>query len=82
MNGYHHNPYFHIEGPWLNLLNSRKLIEYASEWVYVNKVDQSLTPEDSGTIKVQFKLTNSEIGPSYNTKYKIVIQPDLVYVGE
>ena len=33
-------------------------------------------------MKVQFKLKNSGNGPSYNTTYEIVIQPNLVYVGE
>ena len=81
-NYWSNNPYFQVEGPWLTLTYSRKLVEYISDGVYLDKVDQTLTPEDSGTMKVQFKLTNSGNGPSYNTKYEIVIQPGLVYVGE
>ena len=75
-------PYIQVEGPWLTLSYSRKLVQYVSEGVYVDKPDQTLTPDDSGTMKVQFKLTNSGNGPSYNTKYEIVIQPNLVFVGE
>lgn len=65
-------PYIQVEGPWLTLAYSRKLIEYLSEGVYVDKPDQTLTPENPGSMKVQFILSNS--GNSYNTKYEIVIQ--------
>ena len=47
-----------MEGPWLTLTYSRKLVQYVSEGVYVDKPDQTLTPVDSGTMKVQFILSN------------------------
>ena len=67
-------------GPWITLTYTRRLVEYFGKGQYIDKPDQQLSPDDSGTMKVQFKITNSGNGPSLDTKYEIVIEPNLVFV--
>ena len=53
---------------------------YLGKGDYVVKPDQQLSPDESGTMKVQFKLQNSGNGNSYDTKYEIIIEPNLTFV--
>ena len=74
------SPYVTARGPWIVLTYTRKLVDYLGKGKYVDRPDQELSPDDSGTLKVQFKLQNTGNGPSYDTKYEIVIEPNLVLV--
>ena len=47
---------------------------------YAVKVNQELSQTDEGVMKVQFKIQNSGSGNSYNTKYSVIIQPNLTYI--
>ena len=73
-------PYITATGPWIDITYTRRLVEYLGKGQYIDKLDQQLSPDDSGTMKVQFKLTNTGNGPSYDTKYEIVIEPNLIFV--
>ena len=72
--------FVYVRGPWLELTYSTKLVEYLGNGNYVDKEDQTLSPEDSGTMKVQFKLTNIGNGHTYNTKYEILLEPNLEFL--
>ena len=73
-------PFIQGVGPWITLTYSRKLVEYLGKRNYVDKPDQTLSPDESGTMKVQFKIQNTGNEHSYDTKYEIVIEPNLTYV--
>ena len=47
-------PYIQGVGPWITLTYSRILVEYLGKGNYVDKADQTLSPDESGTMKVQF----------------------------
>ena len=71
----------YAKGPWLELSYTRTLVEDLGNGKYVVKPNQELTQTDEGVMKVQFKLENIGNGNCYNTKYGIVIQPNLTYIG-
>ena len=73
-------PFIQGVGPWITLSYSRTLVEYLGKGNYVDKPDQTLSPDESGTMKVQFKIQNPGNEHSYDTKYEIVIEPNLTYV--
>ena len=73
-------PYIQGVGPWISLSYSRTLVEYLGKGNYVDKPDQTLSPDESGTMKVQFKIQNTGNEHSYDTKYEIVIEPNLTFV--
>ena len=73
-------PFIQGVGPWITLSYSRTLVEYLGKGNYVDKLDQTLSPDESGTMKVQFKIQNTGNEHSYYTKYEIIIEPNLTYV--
>ena len=73
-------PYIQGVGPWITLSYSRTLVEYLGKGSYLDKVDQTLSPDESGTMKVQFLLLNSGNANTFDTKYEIVIEPNLTFV--
>ena len=73
-------PYIQGVGPWITLSYSRTLVEYLGKGAYLNKVDQTLSPDESGTMQVQFLLINSGNDNTYDTKYEIVIEPNLTFI--
>ena len=75
------SPIIQVSGAWLELTYSRTLVDDLGNGNYADKQDQKLYPEDSGIMKVQFKLTNTGNGHSYNTKYEIILEPNLSFVG-
>ena len=72
--------YVTASGAWITITYSRVLVDYLGNGNYIVKPDQQLSPDESGTIKVQFKLTNIGNGESFDTKFEIVIQPNLTLV--
>ena len=75
------NPSINAKGAWLVLSYSRTLVEDVGNGKYAIKVNQELSQTDEGIMKVQFKLENRGSGNSYNTKYEIIIQPNLTFIG-
>ena len=73
-------PYVYVTGAWMELTYSMKLVEYLGKGNYADKEDQNISPDKSGTMKVQFKLKNIGNGDSYNTKYEIILEPNLAFV--
>jgi hypothetical protein len=73
-------PYVTASGAWITMTYSRQLVDYLGKGDYVVKPDQQLSPDESGTMKVQFKIQNSGNGNSYDTKYEIIIEPNLTFV--
>ena len=73
-------PYVVARGAWFTMTYSRVLVDYLGKGNYVEKPDQQLSPDESGTMKVQFKIQNSGNGNSYDTKYEIIIEPNLTFV--
>ena len=74
-------PYIQATGPWIVLTYQKKLVDFLDEGKYVDRPNQQLFPDESGIMKVQFKLVNNGNENSYNTSYEIVIQPNLTYKG-
>ena len=73
-------PSVYASGAWITMTYSRELVDYLGKGNYAVKPDQQLSPDESGTMKVQFKIQNSGNGNSYDTKYEIVIEPNLTFV--
>ena len=75
------SPYIQATGPWMTLTYSRKKVDVLANGQYVDSPNQQLSPDESGVMKVQFKLVNNGNENSYNTSYEIVIQPNLTFIG-
>ena len=77
---YGSTPYVTAQGPWIELTYSRRLVDYLGKGRYLDRPIQELSPDESGTMKVQFKLQNTGNGHSYDTKFEITIDPNLVLI--
>ena len=75
------DPWILAKGAWIELSYTRTLVEPIGDGKYAIKANQELSQTDEGIMKVQFKLQNVGSGDSYNTKYEIIIQPNLTYIG-
>ena len=73
-------PFLDASGPWVRLTYSKLLVEKLPNGTYVPSINQELTHESEGIMKIYFALSNSGNGNAYNTTYSILLDSNLTYL--
>ena len=73
-------PFVDASGPWVRLTYTRQLVEKLPNGTYIPSVNQELTHESEGIMRIYFLLTNSGNGDAYNTTYSILLDSNLTYL--
>lgn len=74
-------PFLEASGPWVTLSYSKVLVEKLPNGTYIPTINQELTHESEGTMKIHFILTNNGNGNAYETTYSIFLDSNLTYLG-
>ena len=70
----------HAIGPWVTLSYSKTLVERLPNGTFIPSINQQLTHEDEGIMRIYFLLNNIGNGNAYNTTYSIRIHSNLKYL--
>ena len=73
-------PTVEATGPWVTLAYSKLLVEKLPNGTYVPSINQELTHESEGIMRIHFILTNRGNGDAYNTTYSILLDSNLTYL--
>ena len=74
------NPFVEASGPWVVLTYYKLLVEKLPNGTYVPTINQELTHESEGTMRIHFLLENRGNGNAYNTTYSIMLDSNLTYL--
>jgi hypothetical protein len=73
-------PFIYATGAWITLRFTSQYVEYVGDGKYVRCDNQVLSHDTGGYIQVNFTLTNTGNGNSYNTRYRITIHDKVRFI--
>ena len=73
-------PFVEASGPWVTLTYSKLLVEKLPNGTYIPTINQELTHDSEGIMRIYFRLANYGNGNAFNTTYSILLNSNLTYL--